>query len=366
MIHDPFVGDGKLAYKSMMRLCYISTGNMLSSLSLKRKSSGEAADSNMVRNEKLLLQKLIATFNGKRNPIRAFSAKDLKKATNNYDLHKVIQGDTSYRLFEGTLVDQDRPISVMKFHDNSTFDDVEYCFNNIIFSSQMKHKNILKLIGCCLETELPTLVFQSVKYGTLRGFSFASLLIAPRIKIAMEIANAVAYLHVGFDRPIVFRCIKASNVLLDENYSAKLHDFSLSVSIPEGETHVREEFIKGAYGFIAPEYFATSSFNEMCDVYSFGAFLCELLTGCNVLEFKGNGNDDDLTVLEYAKKSIENNRFGAIVDPIFDEDNSFPGKEEKLQSLGQLMYKCLGKSPEHRPLMVDVAKQLRQMYLSVV
>lgn len=339
---------------------------MLSSLSIKRKSSDEAADSNMVRNEKLLLEKLIAAFNGKRNPIRAFSAKDLKKATNSYDLQKVIQSDTSYRLFEGTLENQDRPISVMKFRDNSSLDDVEYCFNNIVFSSQMKHKNILKLIGCCLETELPTLVFESVKYGTLRGFSFASLLIAPRIKIAMEIASAVAYLHIGFDRPIVFRCIKASNVLLDENYSAKLHDFSLSVSIPEGETHVQEDFVKGAYGFIAPEYFATSSFNEKCDVYSFGAFLCELLTGCNVLEFMGNGNDDDLTVLQYAKKSIENSRFGVIVDPIFDEDNSFPGKEEKLQALGQLMYKCLSESPEHRPLMVDVAKQLRQMYLSVV
>ncbi|KAK2640370.1 hypothetical protein Ddye_028165 [Dipteronia dyeriana] len=85
----------------------------------------------------------------------------------------------------------------------------------------------------------------------------------------MEIANVVAYLHVGFSRPIVFRDIKLSNILFDEESVVKLFDFSISKSIPEDETHTKDG-VKGTVGYLAPEYVFTARFNEECDVYSFG------------------------------------------------------------------------------------------------
>ncbi|KAK0602175.1 hypothetical protein LWI29_031080 [Acer saccharum] len=157
-------------------------------------------------------------------PVRtSFSTEDLKEATNNYDIQKVITIDASYELYKGLL--QGRSISVMKFGDNPTTSDAyEYCYNNIVFASQMNHKNILRLIGCCLETQIPILVFELIEYGTLaeRTYNndplqpcFVPLLLTQRLKIAMEIANALAYFHVGFYRPIVFRTINPINILFD-------------------------------------------------------------------------------------------------------------------------------------------------------
>ncbi|KAJ0013282.1 hypothetical protein Pint_19841 [Pistacia integerrima] len=149
----------------------------------------------------------------------------------------------------------------------------------------MRHKIFLKLIGCCLETEAPILVFEHVENGTLADRIYRSsephfepLLLTHRLKIAMEIANAIAYLHFGFSRPIIFRSIDTETIVFTEQYVAKLFDFSLAIAIPEGETHVEDE-MAGTYGFLAPECIITQKLNEKVDVYGFGVILLELLTG---------------------------------------------------------------------------------------
>ena len=140
----------------------------------------------------------------------------------------------------------------------------EWCLRNIVFASQMSHKNILMLIGCCLETQIPVLVFESVSSGILANYihgprpsHFEPFLLTHRLKIAMEIANALAYLHVGFPRPIVFKNIKLSSILFDEDHVAKLFDFSLAESIPDGETHIKDAIPIGIMGFVATEYVTT-------------------------------------------------------------------------------------------------------------
>ncbi|KAK9219147.1 hypothetical protein WN943_007787 [Citrus x changshan-huyou] len=127
----------------------------------------------------------------------------------------------------------------------------------------MSHNHILKLIGCCLETPIPILVFESVQYGTLWDRilgapqpHFEPLLLKHRLKIAMDIVHALAYLHFGFPRPIVFRNFKTSCILFNEENVAKLFDFSLSISIPEGETHITDT-VMGTLGYCAPEYMRT-------------------------------------------------------------------------------------------------------------
>ncbi|KDO37184.1 hypothetical protein CISIN_1g040292mg, partial [Citrus sinensis] len=218
------------------------------SLSLRTSNSLEKAKERkfMPKNGKFLLQKLIASCNGKYYPIRNFIALELEGATNNYDPGK------------GFL--QDHPIS--EFGDNLNTEEY-YCFNCIAFASQMSHKNILKFVGCCLETEVPILVFEFVACGTLadrihdpNGSQLEPFLMKHRLKVAMEIANAVAYLHVGFSRPIVFRDIKPFTTHVNDN-----------------------DKLIGTFGFIAPECITTGNCNEKSDVYSFGALLLELLTG---------------------------------------------------------------------------------------
>ncbi|GAY57401.1 hypothetical protein CUMW_179140 [Citrus unshiu] len=151
------------------------------------------------------------------------------------------------------------------------------CINNITYAAQMSHNHILKRIGCCLETPIPILVFESVEYGTLRDRIFGDP--QPQAKIGRDIANSLAYLHFGFTRPIVFRNPKTENILFNEENVAKLFDFSLSISIPEGETHITTDGVIGTRGYSAPEYISICVLNEKSDVFSFGAFLCELLAG---------------------------------------------------------------------------------------
>ncbi|XP_044471808.1 serine/threonine-protein kinase ZRK1-like [Mangifera indica] len=304
-------------------------------------------------NGKILLEGLIASCNGKCNPIRSFSVKEIKIGTNNHDPHNIMKDYGFYKLYRGSL--QDRPVSVMKFISESHCSR-KYIFNCIVFASQMRHKNFLKLIGCCLESELPVLVFECMQQWTLADRIYGSceqhLSLTQRLKIAMEIADATAYLHCGFSRPIVSRWIIPSNIVFDGENVAKLFDFGESISIPEGETHIKDYRVVGTLRYLAPEYMWTGEFSEKLDVYSFGALLIDLLTGQEMHD-------------PVEKKCIEQNRLTEIVDPIIVGTGLSSEKEELLQEFQELAFKCLSDSEEDRPTMVDAAKQLRKMYKSV-
>ncbi|KAJ0013277.1 hypothetical protein Pint_19844 [Pistacia integerrima] len=138
------------------------------------------------------------------------------------------------------------------------------------------------------------------------------------------------------------------------NYVAKLFDFSVSESIPEGETHIKDDVVMGTIGFVAPEYYATFDYNEKCDVYSFGTLLLELLTGHKILDLARLARKDDCIMLDYVKKHIQ------MVNPEIGGEGSNPEKEKQLLStLVQLISKCISRIAEDRPTMMDVAKQLR-------
>ncbi|ESR46610.1 hypothetical protein CICLE_v10003165mg, partial [Citrus x clementina] len=281
----------------------------------------------VMRNGKNLLEKLISSFNGKRKPILSFSAEELKIATNNYDLQRVKTQGFVYQLYNAFL--HGRPMS----------------------------------------TQIPVLVFESVSSGILANYihgprpsHFEPFLLTHRLKIAMEIANALAYLHVGFPRPIVFKNIKLSSILFDEDHVAKLFDFSLAESIPDGETHIKDAIPIGIMGFVATEYVTTGDYNEKCDVFSFGVLLLVLLTGQKLYSIDEAG--DRHWLLNRVKKHIECNTFDEIVDPVIREELCIQSseKDKQVQAFVELAVKCVSESAEDRPTMIDVAKQLRQAY----
>ncbi|KAK4587020.1 hypothetical protein RGQ29_023949 [Quercus rubra] len=315
-----------------------------------------------------LHEKLIASCNGRPIPIRSYSCEELLRATNNYDpscfFHKGMICDWYNGSFEG------RMISVKKYFRHN---DDDYLFTDIAVSAKMSaHNNVLKLIGCCLETQVPISVYESAAKGSLssRLYNVTShdgaqqhqrepLSWQRRLKIAREIAHAISYLHTAFSRPIVHRDIKPGNVFLDQHGVAKLTDFSFSISIPEGETHAEDVLCgSGTQYFVCPHYLATNYITEKVDVYSFGSFLLELLTG-QKLQYLFNTTD------YFNVEDFENDRerftINEVVDPaiLVGEEGSVVWQQ--LQAVLRLALICRKKDPEIRPDMVDVTKELRKI-----
>ncbi|KAF6138526.1 hypothetical protein GIB67_022560 [Kingdonia uniflora] len=316
-----------------------------------------------IQNGAYLLEELIISCNGKSNPIRNFSIKELLKATNNYHRDHILRTTEEFTLFKGRHEDQF--ITVKKFKGNDRR-FTERCVNEVVMLSQINHKNVLKLLGCCLDTEVPILVYEYAANGDLFekiiekvGLGNHSVMSwESRLRIATGIANAVSYIHTATSKPIIHRDIKSGNILLDQNYVPKLSDFSFSISIPLGETHV-EDAVRGTIGFIAPEYIASGRLTEKADVFSFGMLLLELLTGKTPWSLARLAESLNILFLDYFRSFIDNNRLREIVDSsIWEEEEEI---KRQLQTFAELIVTCTEETPTERPTMMEVTKKLRQI-----
>ncbi|XP_031285933.1 wall-associated receptor kinase-like 6 [Pistacia vera] len=202
-------------------------------------------------------QKLFTRNGGNIKKIKLFTSKELEKATDNYHGNRVLgeggQG-TGYKrmLLEGRIV----AIKKFKIADESK---IEEFINEVILLSQISHRNVVQLVGCCLETEVPLLVYEFVSNGYLfqylhdqnEEFPFTWEL---RLLIAFEVSSVLTYLHSAASVPIYHRDIKSKNILLDEKFQVKLSDFGISRSIVVDQTRLTTQ-VKGPFGYLDPEYF---------------------------------------------------------------------------------------------------------------
>ncbi|TXG65472.1 hypothetical protein EZV62_006747 [Acer yangbiense] len=160
----------------------------------------------------------------------------------------------------------------------------------------------------------------------------------------MEISHTFAYLHIGFPRPIVYSFMSPSKFLLDEHCVPKLFDFSNAQCIPEGETQIKDAQLRGTFGYIAPEHME-GVLDEKSDVYGFG--------------------NENLLRHDFVKNINGENWFIVVVDPTIIGDGICPETRQQIQVFLELVViKCLSLSGGDRPSMIDVAKQLKQLYLS--
>ncbi|OMO71466.1 hypothetical protein COLO4_28233 [Corchorus olitorius] len=305
-----------------------------------------------------LLEELISFCNGRSNPICHFSEKDLLKATNCYDARHILIQEGHYKMYKGYM--KDRPIIVKKYdnekYHNDSFGDP---FKDIAIGSQMSaHKNVLKVLGCCLETKTPIIVYEFADIKSLStcisGTNFEPLPWKCRLKIARDLASAVAYLHTVFSTPVIHRDINSKNVILDENNVPKLMEFGLCIYIPRGKSHVEDD-IRGTFGYIAPEYLRSYYITEKADVYSFGVLLLELLSGMMPHDLFMNPQN-----IKKSNCCIMQNISRVVDCRIRDEGI----EQEQLLDFKTLTIRCTSRNDEERPTMIEVAKELRQIYHS--
>ncbi|KAK4396843.1 Serine/threonine-protein kinase RIPK [Sesamum angolense] len=229
----------------------------------------------------------------------------------------------------------------------------------VIFLGQLRHAHLVKLIGYCCEEEHRLLVYEYMPRGSLENQLFrrfsVSLPWATRMKIALGAAKGLAFLHEA-EKPVIYRDFKASNILLDSDYTAKLSDFGLAKDGPEGDdTHVSTR-VMGTHGYAAPEYVMTGHLTAASDVYSFGVVLLELLTGRKSVDKSRPHREQNL--VEWARPMLKNPRkLSRVMDPRLE--GQYP--EIGAQKAAALAYQCLSHRPKLRPTMSEVIKVLEPL-----
>ncbi|XP_074311345.1 wall-associated receptor kinase-like 2 isoform X2 [Silene latifolia] len=306
------------------------------------------------QNGGLLLEQQMSSNEGVVETTKVFSITELEKATDNFNDNRILGQGGQGMVYKGMLMDG--KIVAIKTAKKVDESQVEQFINEVVVLSQINHRNVVKLLGCCFETEVPILVYEFIPNGTLyelihdQGQEFY-LNWKMRLQIAAESAGAVAYLHSSSSAPIYHRDIKSTNILLDEKYRAKVSDFGTSKAINIDQTHVTT-VVLGTYGYLDPEYFQSNQFTEKSDVYSFGVVLVELITGKKPICPTENGGwinlaTEFLTTMEEAR----------VLD-MLDARIINEGKEDEFMAIAEIARKCLNMNGKQRPTMKEIAVQL--------
>ncbi|KAG8661521.1 hypothetical protein MANES_01G013225v8 [Manihot esculenta] len=326
---------------------------------LKRRKDFNRRQKFFRRNGGLLLQQQLSSSESNIEKTM-FTSKELDKATDCYNENRILGQGGQGTVYKGMLSDGKlAAIKKSKLVDESK---LEQFINEVAILSQINHRNVVKLLGCCLETEVPLLVYEFIPNGTLFQHLHDPNEEFPitwemRLRIATEVAGALSYLHSAASMPIYHRDIKSSNILLDMKYRAKVSDFGTSKSIAIDQTHVTTR-IQGTFGYLDPEYFQSSQFTEKSDVYSFGVVLVELLTGQKPISSMRSIEERSLAT--YFLLSMEENRLFEILDARVLKE----GAKEDIVAVAKLAKRCLNLNGKKRPTMKAIVMELERIRAS--
>ncbi|GMY06625.1 wall-associated receptor kinase 2-like [Fagus crenata] len=306
------------------------------------------------QNGGFILQQQLSRQENSNQTAKIFTTEELKNATNNYDDALIIGRGGFGTIYKGILPDN-RIVAIKKSKivDES---QIEQFINEVLVLSQINHRNVVKLLGCCLETPVPLLVYEFVPNGTLFEYIHHENKVSivsweTCLRIAIEVAEALSYLHSAASTPIIHRDVKPSNILLDSSYTAKVSDFGASRLVPLDQTELAT-IVQGTIGYLDPEYLHTSQLTEKSDVYSFGVVLVELLTGRKALSF--DKPEVERSLVTYFLLSLKENRWFEVLEKHIANE----GNAEQLKEVANLAKKCLRLKGEDRPTMKEVATEL--------
>lgn len=307
------------------------------------------------QNGGILLQEKLRGKEGSSNTTISFSFTELKKATDTFHSSKIIGQGGYGTVYKGSLPDS-RVVAIKKSKEVPK--QVDQFTNEVIVLSQINHRNVVKLLGCCLETKVPLLVYEFVSNGTLyehvhNKAKARHLSWDMRLKIAAETAGVLSYLHSEASTPIVHRDVKTSNILLDHNLTAKVSDFGASRLFPLDHAELTT-LVQGTFGYLDPEYMQMSQLTEKSVVYSFGVVLAELLTGrkavCN------DRPEEERSLANFFLSVVEREE---VLFQVLEENIGVrEGDKDVVMRVAALAKRCLNVRGDERPCMKEVEMEL--------
>lgn len=292
-----------------------------------------------------------------------FTSEELKKATDNFNENRIYSPRGQGTFYKGILIDGKMvAIRKSKVVDES---EIEQFINEVDTLSQINDKNIVKLLGCCLETKIPPLVYEFINNGTLFELLYDSDEEFPlswelRLRISSEVAGVLSYLDSKLaSLPIYRQEIKSTNILLDDKYRVKVSNFGISGTASTDQAHlttlVQDTFSysdQDTISYSDPEDIQSSQFTEKCDVYNFGVILVELLTGRKLIT--STRSREVKILVEHFIMSLEKTRLFDILDARVIKE----GGKTEIMAVANLAKQCLNLNEKKRLTMEKVVVEL--------
>ncbi|XP_023638620.1 probable LRR receptor-like serine/threonine-protein kinase PAM74 isoform X1 [Capsella rubella] len=288
---------------------------------------------------------------------RRFTYSEVMKMTNNFQR---VVGEGGFGVVCHGTLNGSKQVAV-KVLSQSSGQGYKHFKAEVDLLLRVHHTNLVSLVGYCDEGDHLALIYEFLPNGDLRQHlsgkrdgSFINW--GNRLRIALEAALGLEYLHSGCTPPIVHRDIKTTNILLDEQLKAKLADFGLSRSFPVGgESHI-STVVAGTPGYLDPEYYRTSRLGEKSDVYSFGIVLLEMITNQLVID----QSREKSHITQWVMFELNRGDITKIMDPNLHEDYESPSVWRALE----LAMWCVNSSSVNRPNMSQVASELKECLVS--
>lgn len=284
-----------------------------------------------------------------------YTLRELEAATNSFSDASVL-GEGGYGIvYMGQLPDGTR-IAVKNLLNNRGQAEREFKIE-VEAIGRVRHKNLVRLIGYCMEGSQRMLVYEYIDNGNLEQWLHGPLGDNPplswdkRMKIILGTAKGLAYLHEGLEPKVVHRDVKSSNILVDSNWNPKVADFGLAKLLGTGNSHVTTR-VMGTFGYVAPEYALTGMLTEKSDVYSYGVLLMELVTGRVPVDFSRPAGEVNL--VDWLKAMVGNHHSDEVADPKMEVKPS----PRALKRTLLVALRCVDPDAQKRPKMGHVVHML--------
>lgn len=292
---------------------------------------------------------------------RLFTYDELKQATNNFNPENVLGEGGFGRVYKGVLNDG-TAVAIKRFGGGGQ-GDREFVVE-VEMLSRLHHRNLVKLVGyyTSRDSSQHLLCYELIPNGSLEAWLHGPLGANQpldwdtRMQIALDAARGLAYLHEDSQPCVIHRDFKASNILIEDNFHAKVADFGLAKQAPEGEVNYIATQVMGTFGYVAPEYAMTGHLLVKSDVYSYGVVLLELLSGRKPVDMSQPSGQENLVT--WARPILrERERLGELADPRLL--NKYP-KEDFIQ-VAAIASACVAPETSQRPTMGEVVQSLRML-----
>ncbi|KAF8408958.1 hypothetical protein HHK36_005028 [Tetracentron sinense] len=284
-----------------------------------------------------------------------FTLRDLEIATNRFSEENLL-GEGGYGVvYRGRLINGTE-VAVKKLLNNLGQAEKEFRVE-VEAIGHVRHKNLVRLLGYCIEGVHRMLVYEYVNNGNLEQWlhgamrQHGSFSWEARMKVILGTAEALAYLHEAIEPKIVHRDIKSSNILIDDVFNAKVSDFGLAKLLGSGKSHITTR-VMGTFGYVAPEYANTGMLNEKSDIYSFGVLLLEAVTGRDPVDYGRPANEVNL--VEWLKVMVGTRRAEEVVDPNLEVKPLTRALKRALL----IALRCVDPDSDKRPNMGQVVQML--------